>query len=183
MPQVNPHPEPSMKTAAEAVEKALQSAPNALPERAMSVTRDDSETLSPAILRRLWTRFTAIYGHRWSSAYGESCEDADGNLTVAGDTWARGLIDVPPPRIAEGLQVCVRSSDPWPPTLPAFRAMCVPVEPASDAPRTYLGSPAVRRHLTAIESERSRQTAMRELAKMCADFGIELAQNPEASGP
>lgn len=69
----------------------------------------------------------AIYGHRWTSAYGERCDDDDGVLTVPGDTWQRGLSGVGEQSIGTGLNACVISADPWPPTLPAFRAMCFAV--------------------------------------------------------
>jgi hypothetical protein len=61
-----------------------------------------------------------IYGHKWVSAYGDS-SDADG----AAGTWAKGLAGITPQQVAEGLKACVVSSDPWPPTLPEFRAMCL----------------------------------------------------------
>lgn len=66
----------------------------------------------------------AIYGYRWTSAYGESCEDDAGKLTIPGDTWHRGLADVGEKRIGTGLNACILATDPWPPTLPAFRSMC-----------------------------------------------------------
>lgn len=61
-----------------------------------------------------------IYGHRWTSSYGDSTE-ADG----APGTWAKGLAGVTPAQLADGLKACITSSDPWPPTLPEFRAMCI----------------------------------------------------------
>ncbi len=63
---------------------------------------------------RLWERMTAIYGHRWTSAYGN--ED-DG-------TWLQGLAGVTPDQIAAGLSRCLERGDGWPPTLPEFRALC-----------------------------------------------------------
>jgi hypothetical protein len=67
---------------------------------------------------------TAIYGHKWASAYGEACETEAGELTVAGDTWTRGLRGVTEAQVADALEQCIVSADPWPPTLPEFRAMC-----------------------------------------------------------
>lgn len=57
----------------------------------------------------------AIYGHRWVSSYGP--DDSD-------DTWLRGLGGITPREVAAGLSACVDRADPWPPTLPEFRAMC-----------------------------------------------------------
>lgn len=58
---------------------------------------------------------TRIYGHRWSSAYGEA---DDG-------TWRACLRGLVGEQLARGLRECVDSGDPWPPTAPAFRRMCL----------------------------------------------------------
>jgi hypothetical protein len=63
-----------------------------------------------------------IYGHRWTSSYG-----ADPNPDGAAGTWAKGLAGVTAAQIADGLRACLTSADPWPPTLPEFRAMCLGV--------------------------------------------------------
>jgi len=73
---------------------------------------------------RFWQRMGAIYGHKWTSAFGESPFSEVGVLTVAGDTWQRGLAGIPERSIADGLQAALLSADGWPPTLPAFRALC-----------------------------------------------------------
>ncbi len=57
-----------------------------------------------------------IYGHRWSSSYGE-CDDG---------TWFKGLYDVSPEQIGVGLEKCRTSGDEWPPTLPIFLDRCLP---------------------------------------------------------
>lgn len=79
-----------------------------------------SSTTKPACLRRehiarLWQRMAAIYGHKWVSSYG--ADDSD-------DTWLRGLGDIAPQEVADGLSACIERADPWPPTLPEFRALC-----------------------------------------------------------
>lgn len=66
-----------------------------------------------------------IYGHRWTAAYGE---DPD---TGAGATWAKGLAGVEPRQLASGLAASIASADPWPPTLPEFRARCLGIPPMS----------------------------------------------------
>lgn len=60
-----------------------------------------------------------IYGHRWTSSYGDSPDDAGGG------TWAKGLAGVTSAQLAAGLAACIASADPWPPTLPEFRARCL----------------------------------------------------------
>ena len=75
--------------------------------------------LQPQQRRTLWLRMADIYGPRWTSAYGD---DPDG---TAGETWAKGLAGVTPQQLATGLTASIASADPWPPTLPEFRARCL----------------------------------------------------------
>lgn len=75
-----------------------------------------STVLPNAWIERIWERMTAMYGHRWVSAHGER---DDG-------TWSAGLGDVTGDEIAHGLSACLSREDPWPPSLPEFRAMCKP---------------------------------------------------------
>lgn len=67
-----------------------------------------------------------FYGHKWASMYGETFE-ASGS---AGLTWQKGLAGVVPGNLADGLRKCLDREDPWPPTLPEFRKLCLPPEPA-----------------------------------------------------
>lgn len=77
------------------------------------------EALPLKRMRTLWERMTEIYGHKWTSAYGEDAEKG------AGLTWAKGLMEVTPRQLAAGLSGAIASSDPWPPTLPEFRRLCL----------------------------------------------------------
>ena len=76
-------------------------------------------TLPPTAARMLWVRMAEIYGSRWTSAYGDNPNEG------AALTWAKGLGGMRPQQLADGLRNCIASADPWPPTLPAFRAMCL----------------------------------------------------------
>jgi hypothetical protein len=69
-------------------------------------------------------RMCRIYGHKWTSAYGET---DDG-------TWLKGMSDITPEQVAHGLSECLKRQDPWPPTLPEFRAMAKPNTPAYHKP-------------------------------------------------
>lgn len=89
-------------------------------------------------MRRLWQRMAEIYGHRWTSAYGD---DAGAS---AGQTWARGLSGLAPAQIASGLDSVLASADEWPPTLPQFRAMCFGI-PALAAVRAEIEAKDTRR--------------------------------------
>jgi hypothetical protein len=64
----------------------------------------------------------AIYGFRWTSAYGE-----DAN-TIAGREWAVGLATMTLDQIKRGIDACNDGHGPedgWPPTLPQFRELCL----------------------------------------------------------
>lgn len=56
-----------------------------------------------------------MYGHKWTSAHGEGDEDG---------TWQKGLTGISLDQIGIGLTGCALRNDPWPPSLPEFRAMC-----------------------------------------------------------
>lgn len=99
------------------IESLLPSACAALPLKASA---EIAPPLASTAARTLWVRMAEIYGHRWTSAYGDD-SSADG---PAG-TWAKGLAGITPAQVAAGLNACIASSDPWPPTLPEFRAKCL----------------------------------------------------------
>lgn len=92
-------------------------------EKATNILPDLRKPRGAAMIR-FWQRMAAIYGHKWTSAYGDTPFDDNGSLTLAGDTWQRGLTGVAEQDIAKGLQAALMSADGWPPTLPAFRALC-----------------------------------------------------------
>lgn len=70
-------------------------------------------------MRTLWLRMAEIYGHRWTSAYGDNPDQG------AAQTWAKGLEHLTPAQLAHGLTTAIASADGWPPTLPEFRSMCL----------------------------------------------------------
>ena len=78
-----------------------------------------------------WKRMTKIYGHRWISNYG----DADDG------TWELGLKSLTPEQLGVGLERCLMSAEPWPPTLPEFRALCEPAKPLASYHREWPALP------------------------------------------
>jgi len=88
---------------------------------------------------RFWQRMAAIYGHKWTSAFGDSPFNDQGVMTIAGDTWQRGLTGISESAIAKGLQAALTSADGWPPTLPAFRALCFDIPAFSVVRREACG--------------------------------------------
>ena len=67
------------------------------------------------VIERLWNRMTQLYGHKWTSSYGEFDQD---------DTWAMGLADLSLDQIKTGFVSCLDSDEEWPLTLPQFRQLC-----------------------------------------------------------
>ena len=92
--------------------------PNALQSGSPSTTAEKSP-LATKTMETLWLRLGEIYGHKWTAAYGT---DATGS---AAQTWAKGLNGLTAAQVAGGLKACLTTSDPWPPTLPEFRARCL----------------------------------------------------------
>ena len=74
----------------------------------------------------LWERMTHLYGHKFSAAFGERAANPDGSLTDVAHTWAGGLRGITGAQLAAGLRTCIESGNEWPPSLPEFRAMCLP---------------------------------------------------------
>lgn len=76
-----------------------------------------------------------IYGHRWTSQYGDTDER---------NTWARALADLSADQLAVGLRRCVEigadraqtQREDWPPTAGEFRGYCL-----GDRRPRYIGSP------------------------------------------
>lgn len=95
----------------------------------MTTTSPSPEPASERVMRQLWQRMAEIYGHKWVSAYGEDAGKG------AGLTWAKGLSGLGPQKIARGLEAALVSAEPWPPTLPEFRALCLGI-PSLAAVRT-----------------------------------------------
>lgn len=106
----------------------MQTLQSCLPPNASSLTPSKASAptvteipLAPTAARTLWVRMAEIYGHRWTSAYGDNPNEG------AALTWAKGLAGISAKQVGDGLRACVSSSDPWPPTLPEFRGMCLSI--------------------------------------------------------
>lgn len=81
-----------------------------------------------------------VYGHRWVSSYGADPQAG------AGATWANGLADLTAAQIATGVEACMVSADPWPPTLPQFRAMCFAIPALASVRMRFRQHLATREH-------------------------------------
>ncbi|NMR46482.1 hypothetical protein HJ466_11335, partial [Xylella fastidiosa] len=96
-------------------------------------------------LRRLWERMTAFYGHAWVNVHGQSAQDEEGALTVAGETWQKALVGLEASQFADGLAACIAEGGEFPPSAPRFRSMCLGVPSLA----------AVRSHFTAGTTQRN----------------------------
>lgn len=65
---------------------------------------------------RLWIRMAEIFGHKWTSQYGDTPLE----------TWAKRLGAMSADEIAYGVNACANSNLQWPPSLPDFCALCQP---------------------------------------------------------
>jgi hypothetical protein len=124
--------------------------------------------LADRVIERLWERMGEIYGHRWPSSYG------DDPLTGAGRTWAKGLAGLSAEQIGDGVSACMASAEPWPPTLPEFRALCLGI-PSLSTVRQELRPGAATRSRFALEvwsridSWRFRQANADEAGRLIRD--------------
>lgn len=119
----------AMQTAAEAAEKAKL---NVLSESTVSMTSERTgetpERLRPSnrAMRRLWERMAGIFPAKWCKDMGETPMSADkpDELSIYGDTWARGLAGLSNEQIAKGLEKALERGGEWPPSLPVFQGWC-----------------------------------------------------------
>ena len=73
-------------------------------------------SISRQRMAKIWARFGEIYGHKWTSQYGDQFPES----------WATGLSGLTNLQIAAGFRWCIcQSGDSWPPSLPEFRAACL----------------------------------------------------------
>ena len=61
----------------------------------------------------IWIRMGSVYGHKWSSQYGEQIDP----------TWRRAMQSLPLDRLKMALARCVKRKDAWPPSLTEFVAL------------------------------------------------------------
>ena len=88
---------------------------------------ESEQPLGNDIMDRLWLRMTEIYGHKWTSAYG------DKPLTI----WANALGRFDNNQLKTGLEKMLENNIEWPPTLTEFMALCKPerIEPCHKTAR------------------------------------------------
>lgn len=73
--------------------------------------------LPPRLVETLWQLMGSMYGHRWTSSFGDVV-DPD-------RVWAATLAGIDEAQIRHGMRQCVAQGYDWPPSAPEFRALCV----------------------------------------------------------
>lgn len=73
-------------------------------------------------MRLLWKRMRESFGQSWVREYGDANDDAI-------HTWRDSLADFNEQQIARGVKSASEWTDPFPPTLPQFKQMCLTVRP------------------------------------------------------
>lgn len=135
-----------------------------------SNTCGDNETglLSDENMLTIWQRLADLYGHRFTSNYGEAIEtveDDHGNvidswISSTVETWRRALHGVTPKQVGDGLRKCVEKAEEWPPNAGQFRERCKPY-------RDPAHRPIDTRRYRQVELQRaSRETANHYLAEI-----------------
>lgn len=64
---------------------------------------------------KLWTKLTAMYGHKFTAQFGKSPDE----------TWITCLVGIGGREIANGLNACLEEHPVWPPGAAQFRALCI----------------------------------------------------------
>lgn len=111
---------------------------------------------------RLWERMTEIYGHRWTSSYGEEPNGA----------WCGVLASLTGDQVKHGLNALLNSTDPWPPTAIQFRQLCTGDDGLSWERQSHRIYEPDRRLEDLSAKERARVAADNALSDMRAMLGI-----------
>lgn len=83
------------------------------PTRAENARRLESRTL----MTHLWELMARMYGHKWSSAFGDEIDP--------GNVWATVLDGCDIQKIRHGFRKCMELGLEWPPSAPEFRKLCL----------------------------------------------------------
>lgn len=116
-----PNPQP-----ASALAKVLSTDPSAACAKSETSSRPALTELDSArlgILERIWSVLIGIYGHKFTTNFGDAPILEDGN--GAGRQWAVTLQGLSRSQIESGLEASHFRVDEWPPTATEFRMLCL----------------------------------------------------------
>lgn len=161
----------------------------------MSETRNElkpeTSRVSAAILTEFFAQMAALYGHTWTSQYVRGDDDS---LRLSMAAWREALAGLSPQQVRAGIKADVLRGAEWPPSAPAFRALCLGIPSFAavrfemqhgDEPRTPFGllcwrfvDPFRMRSASQDQADRLARDAY-ELAKSHVMAGGELPVVPE----
>lgn len=163
-----------MQTAHQAATLALSSASNqpmtgrnaSSEQRSLSTL--PTELLAESLIRRVWLRMAEIYGHKWTSAFGDDA------MAGAGETWAKALRGLTTSQLALGIESCAEAIDPWPPTLPQFKALCLGIPELHTVSREMRDTNGKRSRFTLLvwknlDGYRYRQSTVEQSDRLLRD--------------
>lgn len=114
--------------------------------------------LPDKLLERLWMKMAEMFGHRWTSSFGEKADPSG--------AWASALRGLDGRQLANGLNAVAMSGEEWPPSAPAFRVMCL--RPCLNT----LGLPSVDEAFRQALSGFLRNEVVRAAAKATGTFEL-----------
>ena len=130
---------------------------------------------------KLWEKLAAMYGHKFSSQYGETPDE----------TWVTCLRGISGRQIADGLNACLTRFPEWPPGAVQFRSLCFGI--VLDKEGNDIGwehrTAAYKEFAPALpigttERKKRRETGRQELDGILNMFdGIEEKQKPMLTAP
>ena len=167
------------ETAASALSNASRQT-SAAPDSAAktSSTTPFRERPSASLADYVWLHMGGLYGHTWTSAYG------DNPRSVAGAEWSRTLAGLNREQVDTGIDACRAEGAEWPPSAPRFRAMCLGI-PTLARIRLELqrgaASPFARMVWGNLDAYRYRHADTREADRMLRD-AYELAREERMQG-
>ena len=101
-------------------------------------------------IKQLWQLMSSMYGHKWTSAYGDE-PDPD-------KVWQATLFDCNWEAIQNGLSVLVKRGSEWPPAAPEFRKLCLGIEEGVNVARApSVEATAKEQGLRGITHKRSEE--------------------------
>lgn len=95
--------------------------PAASAQQSLSDNAKNKPKLPQGLLDKLWLKMTEMYGHRWTSSFGESADPEH--------SWATVLAGLDKFQLAAGMSALVERGNEfdWPPPANVFRVLCLQV--------------------------------------------------------
>ncbi|MCO7513736.1 hypothetical protein NJF44_01220 [Pseudomonas guariconensis] len=127
---------------------------------------DSGESKLPQVLLdKLWLKMSEMYGHRWTSSFGESADQDH--------SWAKILGGLTGRQLAAGLQQLIERAAEfdWPPPANVFRAMCLHVQ----------GLPPIDQAWTEALMGKYSHEAVKVAAEATGTFDLRSAKHSDRS--